>query len=65
MSALQLYFLGPPRIERDGQAAHVERHKALAPQLRPRYAHIPPNPPLDPQLERRRARAALAASAGS
>jgi DNA-binding SARP family transcriptional activator len=30
MSGLQLSLLGPPRIERDGQTAHVERHKALA-----------------------------------
>ena len=30
MSQLNLYLLGPPRIERDGQKLHVGRRKALA-----------------------------------
>lgn len=30
MPSLHLFLLGPPRIERDGQAVYIERHKALA-----------------------------------
>ncbi len=30
MPVVKLFTLGPPRIERDGQAVYIERHKALA-----------------------------------
>ena len=30
MTNLKLFLLGTPHLERDGQAAHIERHKALA-----------------------------------
>jgi DNA-binding SARP family transcriptional activator len=30
MSGIKLFALGPPRLERNGQIMHIERHKALA-----------------------------------